>query len=90
MAVVMRTGWEDQLLFHRLAQRIGPSLVGAAKRHVRVRTGELRDSIGWEVRGQEMRMGSNVGHALYNELGTSRMSAQPYLRPALDVLRDVL
>lgn len=29
-------------------------------------------------------IGTNVEYAIYNELGTSRMKARPYLRPALE------
>ena len=35
----------------------------------------------------EVYVGSHVEYATYVEFGTSRMSAQPYLRPALDIAR---
>lgn len=57
----------------------------------RVRTGRLRGSITSEIRseggGLVGYVGSNVEYASFVELGTSRMRARPYLRPALSVLR---
>ena len=45
--------------------------------------GRLRTSIGSEVKGLVASIGSNVNYAIYQELGTRKMAAQPYLRPAL-------
>lgn len=56
-----------------------------------VRTGRLRGSITWEPgldsHGPYIDIGSNVLYAPYVELGTSRMPAYPYLRPALEAAR---
>lgn len=59
----------------------------AAKRLCPVDTGRLRSSITHEL-GQDggglfALIGTNVEYALFIELGTSRMGAQPFLRPAL-------
>lgn len=69
----------------------------AAKRNAsdrpgpRVRTGRLRSSITWrlgvDTRGLHADIGSSVHYAPYVELGTSRMPAYPYLRPALEAAR---
>lgn len=52
-----------------------------------VRTGRLRSSISWalgeDAVGLFADVGTNVEYAAYVELGTSRMPAYPYLRPAL-------
>lgn len=52
-----------------------------------VRTGRLRSSITWmlgeDSAGLYADVGSNVEYAAYVELGTDRMGARPYLRPAL-------
>lgn len=49
-------------------------------------TGTLKRSITHEpeVPKKEVHVGSNVTYAPYVELGTSKMSARPYLRPALE------
>jgi HK97 gp10 family phage protein len=57
-----------------------------------VRTGRLRASITWRV-GEDNRsvyadVGSNVEYAVYVEMGTGRMAARPFLRPALSAARD--
>jgi hypothetical protein len=56
-----------------------------------VRTGRLRDSITWRpgIDGLSpyVDVGSAVVYAPYVELGTSRMAARPYLRPALEAAR---
>jgi HK97 gp10 family phage protein len=58
-----------------------------AKRLSPVDTGRLRNSITWELRtdarGLYAAVGTNVEYAPYVEFGTSKMSAQPFLRPAL-------
>lgn len=62
-----------------------------AKQLAPVDTGRLRSSITHETgrEGGELvgRVGTNVDYAPHQELGTSRMAAQPYLRPALDAAR---
>jgi len=57
-----------------------------AKEECPVLTGTLRRSITHEptVPEREVLVGTNVEYAAYVELGTSKMAAQPYLRPALE------
>lgn len=48
--------------------------------------GTLRRSVGWEVKGLKGRVGVDLGMAVYGkhlELGTRKMAARPFLRPAL-------
>lgn len=57
-----------------------------------VRTGRLRASITWRP-GQDARspyvdIGTAVFYAPFVELGTSRMAARPFLRPALAAARS--
>lgn len=56
-----------------------------------VRTGRLRDSITWrpgvDAASPYVDVGSAVVYAPFVELGTSRMAARPYLRPALEAAR---
>jgi HK97 gp10 family phage protein len=63
-----------------------------AKRLAPVDTGYLRGSIVWTLATESGRLfalvGSNVEYAWYQEFGTMRMVAHPFLRPALaSVLR---
>ena len=55
-----------------------------------VRTGRLRNSLTHSVAMNEkaVYIGSAVGYAAYVELGTSRMKARPYLRPAVTNYTD--
>jgi hypothetical protein len=54
-----------------------------------VRLGTLRQSIQVEfVAPCHRRVGTNMEYALGLELGTKRMAARPYLRPALDRVRQ--
>ena len=55
-----------------------------AKRNCPVDTGKLRASITTEVGKLEAEVGTNVEYAPCVEFGTSKQSAQPFMRPALD------
>lgn len=72
----------------RAAERVGAWAADQARALAPVDTGELRDSITFTVRRTATTFAvvvlAGADHALYVELGTSRMSAQPYLRPVLD------
>lgn len=60
------------------------SIEAAAKSNCPVRTGRLRDSIEIRNDGPTARLiGTDLYYAIYVEKGTSRMAAQPFLRPAL-------
>lgn len=65
-----------------IADKVLPQMVEKAKRIVPVDTGELQESIHQEVDGDGMRLVASSDHAVYIELGTVKMHAQPYLRPA--------
>jgi HK97 gp10 family phage protein len=47
-----------------------------------VDTGNLRNSITHTSDGKAAYIGTNVEYGKYVELGTVKMAAQPYLRPA--------
>ena len=85
---LMRPGGE----MHKEVQRRALKVERAAKRLCPVDTGRLRGSITHDEPraipdGLAVRIGTDVEYAAYVELGTSRMSARPYLRPALDAAR---
>lgn len=63
---------------------IGMVAEGYAKRKCPVDTGNLRASITHQVDygAKKVYIGTNVEYAPYVEMGTSKQTAQPYLRPA--------
>jgi len=66
-----------------------------AKRRVRVRTGKLRDSIEEKNRVEtstkvEAQIGTDVSYGSANEFGTRYMTAQPFMRPAVDENKPVI
>jgi HK97 gp10 family phage protein len=66
-----------------------------AKENVPVDTGNLRRSITYQL-GQNspteqwVRIGTNVEYGIFQEIGTVRHPAQPFLRPALEHIRRFL
>ena len=69
---------------------IGLAAETNAKKLCPVDTGRLRNSITNAVKVDEkaVYIGTNVEYAPYVELGTSRMRARPYLRPAITDYTD--
>lgn len=63
---------------------IGLTAESYAKQECPVDTGRLRNSIthAVETGEQAVYIGSNVEYTAFVELGTSRMKARPYLKPA--------
>ena len=82
---------------HKVLESIADDVVEDAKHYCPVRTGALRDSIRKEVTAEAVNVvagGGAVDYAGYVEYGTSKMPAQPYLRPAvmqheLDILTQL-
>ena len=54
-----------------------------AKQMVPVKTGTLKRSITHVIQKTKAIIGSNLNYAPWIEMGTTKQSAQPYLRPAL-------
>ena len=65
---------------------IGEDAAQTAAERAPVDTGRLKNSITSAVDPEEQvaYIGTNVEYAPYVELGTSRMAARPYLRPAAE------
>ena len=63
-------------------EAIGLTAEGYAKLLCPVDTGRLRNSISHARDDDAAYIGTNVEYAPYVELGTSRMKARPFLRPA--------
>lgn len=74
----------DEAIERALAA-IGLQAEGYAKLKCPVDTGRLRGSITESVEMEEkaVYVGSNVEYAPYVELGTRKMKAQPYIKPAV-------
>lgn len=66
-------------------ESIGLLAEGHAKVICPVDTGRLRNSLTHQTNSGEKKVyiGTNVDYASYVEFGTSRMRAQPYLKPAV-------
>lgn len=69
-------------LLNAIKQHFGDAILADARTIVPVDTGELRESGYSKVEGDHVEVGYKADHAGYVELGTERMRAQPYLRPA--------
>lgn len=76
--------------------RGGMIIEADAKRRCPVDTGRLRASLTTDVEREGkttfvLKVGTNVEYASFVEYGTSRMAAQPFLRPAVDAkAKDVV
>lgn len=62
---------------------VGEAAKAYARQNVHVVTGNLRDSIDYQVDGNRVTIYAGMPYAPYEELGTSRQPSHPYLRPAV-------
>jgi len=71
---------------------VGADMKDMARSLARVRTGFMRDSIYVEVdpAALTMNFGASADYSAFNEFGTRRMSAQPFIRPAFDANQQKL
>jgi HK97 gp10 family phage protein len=67
-----------------VAETVLPQVSDAAKRIVPTDTGDLQRSIHPEVTSDGMFVVADEEYAAFVENGTSKMAAQPFLRPALN------
>ena len=63
--------------------RAGKIVEGDARAHAPVDTGRLRGSITSQAQGLSCEIGTSVEYAIYQEFGTYKMKAHPFLVPAL-------
>ena len=81
---------EMNVLKRAALSAIGAQCAGYAQMLAPVDTGRLRNSITWTTNQSlgcpedAVCVGSNVEYAVYQEMGTSKTTAQPYLRPAVE------
>jgi HK97 gp10 family phage protein len=64
----------------------GQEMVATARQIVPVRTGYLQSTIYHKTDPGELtlELGAKADYALYVEMGTRRMAAEPFIRPAVD------
>lgn len=86
VSVVDNTSSVESALRAALAKGLdsaGARAEAYAKETVHVITGNLRDSIGHEASDDAVVVYAGMDYAPYEELGTSRQDAHPYLRPSV-------
>lgn len=75
-------------------EAIGMAAEGYAKEKAPVDTGRLRNSISHVSDSEAAYVGTNVEYAPYVELGTVKMAARPFLKPAVaehaDEYREIM
>lgn len=76
-------------------EAVGLQAEGYAQMYAPVDTGRLQGSISHKViDDNSVAIGTNVEYAPYQELGTSKMKAQPFLKPAcenhMDEYKDIV
>lgn len=90
MAVIFTSYAKDVLDAAKAAKTMALEIIGGkaesyAKAACPVDTGRLRNSITHEQFSEDTEViGTNVEYAPYVELGTHKMKARPYLRPAAE------
>lgn len=74
----------------KTVEKVSEKVVDRAKSLAPVGTGRLRDSIDYELREDAQGVfgvvtyGPEAFYGLFQELGTEKMPAHPFLRPAVD------
>ncbi|MGA2971905.1 MAG: HK97-gp10 family putative phage morphogenesis protein [Candidatus Bathyarchaeia archaeon] len=85
-AQLMTKGIQDGL------EEVGVEMEDTARQIVPVDTGFLQSTIYHNVdpANLSLEIGANADYAMFVELGTRRMAAEPYIRPAFDAHQDQL
>jgi HK97 gp10 family phage protein len=83
---VMWKGYDER------ARRMGKKIKAIAQQLVPVDTGYLQSTIFYRYRAERhvLEIGARAFYAAFVEFGTSRMEAQPYIRPAVAMVGPLL
>lgn len=75
----------SETLTSQVVRKVAADVETNAKAIAPVDTGNLRASIGTEMRGRyEAEVGPSAAYGIYVEFGTSRMAPQAFMGPSLD------
>lgn len=74
----------ESMVDEYMEETVLPKIVERAQRIVPIDTGVLKESIHYTSEDHKYYVGSDEEYALHVEVGTSKMAAQPYLRPAIN------
>jgi HK97 gp10 family phage protein len=77
----------QEIAFNILDQG-GAGIEAMGKDLAPVRTGYLRSTIYHKVEGLSLEAGATADYAPFQEFGTRRMAAHPFLRPAFDAYQQ--
>lgn len=83
-ADISEAGPRNKARLSRALRKTALDIEGDAKIFVPVDTGALKNSIGSDIDDFHAEIGPTMDYASYVEEGTSRMSPQPYMRPAAE------
>ena len=68
----------------QVVAKTAADISGSAARNAPYRTGNLSNSIGYDLYGLEAEIGPTASYGIFLEYGTSRMAPRPYMKPALE------
>jgi HK97 gp10 family phage protein len=69
---------------HDMVDSFAETMADRARDLSAVETGHNRDSVNYDWEGGKVRVFTESGYGGWLEIGTTRMSAQPYFRPAYE------
>lgn len=68
----------------QIVAKTAADISGSAAMNAPYRTGNLSNSIGYDLYSLEAEIGPTASYGQFLEYGTSRMAPQPYMKPALE------
>lgn len=72
-------------LAERVVAKVAHDIEASAKANAPVDTGNLKGSISSDVNGLTAEIGPTASYGGFQEYGTSKMHAQPFMGPAVDL-----